>query len=75
MSGQNYINFLFKQGINHVEDIGRQVAMAKLSKQQLFLRQVLWQSRSSATKFMKQYEFFPNMLDTSRFNSQLHKVR
>ncbi len=52
------------QGINHVEDVRRQVSDSES----------FYGNHCSAIKFMKQYGFIPNMLDKSRFNRRLHKV-
>lgn len=62
------------QGINHVEDVRRQVADSEIILTAIVSSTSFYGNHSSAIKFMKQYGFIPNMVDTSRFNRRLHKV-
>ena len=62
------------QGIDHKEDIRRQVSYSEIIITAIVSSTSFYGSHSSAIKFMKQYGFVPNMLDTSRFNRRLHKV-
>jgi hypothetical protein len=62
------------QGINHVEDVRRQVSDSEIILTAIVSSTSFYGNHSSAIKFMKQYGFIPNMLDKSRFNRRLHKV-
>lgn len=62
------------QGINHVEDVRRQVSDSEIILTAIVSSTSFYGNHSSAIKFMKQYGFIPKMLDKSRFNRRLHKV-
>lgn len=62
------------QGINHVEDVRRQVSDSEIILTAIVSSTSFYGNHSSAIKFMKQYGFIPNMLDKSRFNRRLHKI-
>lgn len=62
------------QGINHVEDVRRQVSDSEIILTAIVSSTSFYGNHCSAIKFMKQYGFIPNMLDKSRFNRRLHKV-
>ena len=62
------------QGINHVEDVRRQVNDSEIVLTAIVSSTSFYSNHCSAIKFMKQYGFIPNMLDKSRFNRRLHKV-
>ncbi|WP_163401540.1 IS982 family transposase [Flavobacterium fluviatile] len=62
------------QGINHVEDVRRQVTDSEIILTAIVSSISFYGNHSSSIKFMKQYGFIPNMVDTSRFNRRLHKV-
>jgi hypothetical protein len=62
------------QGINHVEDIRRQVSDSEIIITAIVSSTSFYGNHSSAIKFMKQYGFIPNMLDASRFNRRLHMI-
>lgn len=62
------------QGINHVEDVRRQVSDSEIILTAIVSSTSFYGNHSSAIKFMKQYGFIPNMLDNSRFNRRLHKI-
>ena len=62
------------KGINHVEDIRRQVSDSEIILTAIVSSTSFYGNHSSAIKFMKQYGFIPNILDKSRFNRRLHKV-
>jgi hypothetical protein len=63
------------QGIEHKDDIRRRVSDSEIVLTAIVSSTSFYGNHSSAIKFMKQYGFIPNMLDTSRFNRRLHKVR
>lgn len=62
------------QGIAHKEDIRRRVSDSEIILTAIVSSTSFYGNHNSAIKFMKQYGFIPNMLDTSRFNRRLHKV-
>lgn len=62
------------QGINHVEDVRRQVSDSEIILTAIVSSTSFYGNHCSAIKFMKQYGFIPNMLDKSRFNRRLHKI-
>ena len=62
------------QGINHKEDIRRRISDSEIILTAIVSSTSFYGNHSSAIKFMKQYGFIPNMLDTSRFNRRLHKI-
>ena len=62
------------QGINHVEDVRRQVSDSEIILTAIVSSTSFYGNHSSAIKVMKQYGFIPNMLDKSRFNRRLHKI-
>lgn len=62
------------QGINHVEDVRRQVSDSEIILTAIVSSTSFYGNHSSAIKFMKQYGFIPNTLDKSRFNRRLHKI-
>ncbi|MEN9909887.1 MAG: hypothetical protein RLZZ540_3046 [Bacteroidota bacterium] len=62
------------QGINHVEDVRRQVSDSEIILTAIVSSTSFYGNHCSAIKFMKQYGFIPNMLDKSRFNMRLHKI-
>jgi hypothetical protein len=62
------------QGINHVEDVRRQVSDSEIILTAIVSSTSFYGNHSSAIKFMRQYGFIPNMLDKSRFNRRLHKI-
>jgi hypothetical protein len=62
------------QGINHVEDVRRQVSDSEIILTAIVSSTSFYGNHSSAIKFMKQYGFIPHMLDKSRFNRRLHKI-
>lgn len=62
------------QGINHVEDLRRQVSDSEIILTAIVSSTSFYGNHSSAINFMKQYGFIPNMLDKSRFNRRLHKI-
>lgn len=62
------------QGINHVEDVRRQVSDSEIILTAIVSSTSFYGNHCSAIRFMKQYGFIPNMLDKSRFNRRLHKV-
>lgn len=62
------------QGINHVEDVRRQVSDSEIILTAIVSSTSFYGNHNSAIQFMKQYGFIPNMLDKSRFNRRLHKI-
>jgi hypothetical protein len=62
------------QGINHVEDVKRQVNDSEIIMAAIVSSTRFYDNHNLAIKFMKQYGFIPNMLDKSRLNRRLHKV-
>lgn len=62
------------QGIAHKEDIRRRVSDSEIILTAIVSSTSFYGNHNSAIKFMKQYGFIPNMLDTSRFNRRLHNV-
>lgn len=62
------------QGINHVEDVRRQVSDSEIILTAIVSSTSFYGNHCSAIKFMKEYGFIPNMLDKSRFNRRLHKI-
>lgn len=62
------------QGIEHTEDIRRRVSDSEIILTAIVSSTSFYGNHSSAIKFMKQYGFIPDMLDTSRFNRRLHKI-
>jgi Transposase DDE domain len=62
------------QGIDHKDDIRRRVIDSEIILTAIVSSTSFYGNHSSAIKFMKQYGFIPNMLDTSRFNRRLHKI-
>jgi Transposase DDE domain len=62
------------QGIDHKDDIRRRVSDSEIILTAIVSSTSFYGNHSSAIKFMKQYGFIPNMLDTSRFNRRLHKI-
>jgi Transposase DDE domain len=62
------------QGINHKEDIRRRVSDSEIILTAIVSSTSFYGNHNSAIKFMKQYGFIPEMLDSSRFNRRLHKV-
>jgi hypothetical protein len=63
------------QGIEHAEDIRRRVSDSEIILTAIVSSISFYGNHCSAIKFMKQYGFIPNMLETSRFNRRLHKIR
>ena len=63
------------KGIEHKEDIRRQVSDSEVILTAIVSATSFYGNHYSAIQFMKQYGFIPNMLDKSRFNRRLHKVR
>lgn len=62
------------QGIDHKDDIRRRVSDSEIILTAIVSSTSFYGNHSSAIKFMKQYGFIPDMLDTSRFNRRLHKI-
>lgn len=62
------------QGIDHKDDVRRRVSDSEIILTAIVSSTSFYGNHSSAIKFMKQYGFIPEMLDTSRFNRRLHKV-
>nr|WP_316931837.1 IS982 family transposase [Capnocytophaga cynodegmi] len=60
--------------INPKEDKRRKVSDSEIVITALIAVQSFYGNHSSATKFFKQFELIPNMLDESRFNRRLHKL-
>jgi hypothetical protein len=61
-------------GIEHKDDIRRRVSDSEIILTAIVSSTSFYGNHSSAIKFMKQYGFIPEMLDTSRFNRRLHKI-
>jgi hypothetical protein len=62
------------QGIDHKDDVRRRVSDSEIILTAIVSSTSFYGNHSSAIKFMKQYGFIPDMLDTSRFNRRLHKI-
>lgn len=62
------------QGIDHKDDIRRRVSDSEIILTAIVSSTSFYGNHSSAIKFMKQYGFIPDILDTSRFNRRLHKI-
>ena len=62
------------QGIEHKDDISRRISDGEIILTAILSSTSFYGSLSSAIKFMRQYGFMPQMLDTSRFNRRLHKI-
>jgi hypothetical protein len=62
------------QGINHVEDVRRQVSYNEIILMAIVSLTNFYGNHSSAIKFMKQHVFIHNMLDKRRFNKRLYKI-
>lgn len=62
------------QGINHKEDVRRQVSDSEIIITALVSSTSFYGNHCSAIQFMKQYGYIPNMLEKSRFNRRLHKI-
>ena len=62
------------QGIDHKDDVRRRVSDSEIILTAIVSSTSFYGNHSSAIKFMKQYGFIPDMLDTSRFNRPLHKI-
>lgn len=60
------------QGIDHKEDIRRQVTDSEIIVTALVFSTSFYGNHSLAIKFMKQYGYIPKILDKSRFNRRLH---
>lgn len=63
------------KGIDHKEDIRRQVSDSEIILTAIVSATSFYGNHYSSIQFMKQYGFIPKMLDKSRFNRRLHKVR
>src|SRR5690606_38346942 len=63
------------KGIDHKEDIRRQVSDSEIILTAIVSATSFYGNHYSSIQFMKQYGFTPNMLDKSRLNRRLHKVR
>src|SRR5690606_10420214 len=63
------------KGIDHKEDIRRQVSDSEIILTAIVSATSFYGNHYSSIQFMKQYGFIPNMLDKSRFNRRLRKVR
>ena len=62
------------QGIEHKEDIRRQVSDSEVILTAIVSATSFYGNHSSAIHFMKHYGFIPDMIDKSRFNRRLHKI-
>lgn len=62
------------QGIDHKDDVRRRVSDSEIILTAIVSSTSFYGNHSSAIKFMKQYGFIPDMLETSRFNRRLHKI-
>jgi hypothetical protein len=62
------------QGIDHKEDIRRRVSDSEIILTAILSSTSFYGNHCSAIKFVKQYGFIPEMIDTSRFNRRLHKI-
>jgi hypothetical protein len=62
------------QGIDHKDDVRRRVSDSEIILTAIVSSTSFYGNHSSAIRFMKQYGFIPDMLDTSRFNRRLHKI-
>lgn len=56
------------KGIDHKEDIRRKISDSEVIVTAIVSSTSFYGNHCSAIRFMKQYGFIPNMLDTSRFN-------
>lgn len=60
--------------INHKDEVRRKVSDSEIIITANVSSTSFYGNHSSAIQFMKQYNLTPNILDTSRFNSRLHKI-